>query len=124
MKKILAFALCMLLMFCLCGCGDIQSVKENLTKAGYEVNDMDESRLTSLNNDVKYTYNGKGSIISGFYATNDEGQSVIGVEFTDNNDMTVMYKQLKSELEDGWIIDIKGKIVIYGTEKAVKTALK
>lgn len=124
MKKILVFVLCMLLTLTLCGCGGTQSVKENLAKAGYEVNDMDESRLTSLNNDVKYTYNGKGSIIDGFYATNDDGQSVIGVEFSDKDDMTVMYKQLKSELEDGWIIDLKGKIVIYGTEKAVKTALK
>lgn len=124
MKKILAFVLCMLFVVTLCGCGGTQSVKENLSDAGYEVNDMDESRLTSLNNDVKYTYNGKGSIIGGFYATNEDGQSVIGVEFSDKDDMTIMYKQLKSELEDGWIIDLKGKIVIYGTEKAVKTALK
>ncbi len=124
MKKILAFVLCMLFVVTLCGCGGIQSVKENLSDAGYNVNDMDESRLTSLNNDVKYSYKGKGSVIGGFYATSDTGESVIGVEFSDKDDMTLMYKQLKSELEDGWIIDIKGKIVIYGTKNAVKTALK
>ena len=124
MKKILAFVLCMLFVVTLCGCGGIESVKENLSDAGYTVNDMDESRLSSLNNDVIYNYKGKGSVIGGFYATNKDGESVLGVEFSDKDDMTLMYKQLKSELEEGWIIDLKGKIVIYGTEKAVKTALK
>ncbi|MEE0945657.1 MAG: hypothetical protein U0M42_02365 [Acutalibacteraceae bacterium] len=124
MKRIIALGVCLLFIVSLCGCGSMESIRENLADSGFEVEEMNESRISSLNNDVKYTYGGRGSVVSGFYANGENGESIICIEFSDKDDLTVMYKQIKSQLEDGWIIDIKGNIVVYGTQKAVKTALK
>lgn len=124
MKRALALLFCVIFTFTLCGCSGIDSIKENLTKSGYTIDDMDENTISSLNDDVKYTYNGKGTVLRGFYGKGKNGETVSVVEFADRDDMTLMYKQIKSALEDGQTIDIKGKIVVYGTKSGVKTALK
>lgn len=124
MKRIISLLLSLLLIFSLCGCGGTEKIRENLTNAGYEVSDMAESKISSLNDDVKYKYKGKGTIISGFHGTDKNGNTVFVIEFSDRDDMTISYREIKAQLQDGQIIDSLGKALIYGYEDGVKAALK
>lgn len=124
MKKLLCVIMCVGLIFSLCACTDLNDLSENLTKAGYEVKAMDESRIKGLNNDIKYAYSGVGSVTGGIYAVGENREAVFCVCFADKDDMTLMYKQIKEQLEEGQIIDSSGNILVYGDEKGVKVALK
>ena len=124
MKRSLALLVCILLMITLCGCANINDMKKNLEKAGYEITEMSESKIASLNSDMVYTYNGKGTIISGCYGTDKKGNNVFMVELTDRDDVTILYRELKSQLDNGQIIDIKGKVIVYGYADGVKQAIK
>ena len=116
--------MCIWLILSLCGCNDLDDLSENLTKAGYEVQVMDESRITGLNNDIKYAYSGVGSVTGGIYAVGENREAVFCVCFADKDDMTLMYRQIKDQLEEGQIIDSSGNILVYGDEKGVKAAVK
>lgn len=124
MKKILAMLICSVMIFSLCGCDYAKDIKENLIKAGYTVDEMSESKVASLNATVKYEYGGMGTIISGFYATDKNGNNVFVLEFTDKEDLTVAYKELKAQLTKGQSIDIKGKVIVYGIDEGVKISLE
>ncbi len=123
MKKLSALLVCLLLVLTLCGCNNTETVLENLTDAGYTVEAMSENKISSLNSDMKYTYNGKGTITQGYHAVNEKGGTVFVLEFTDREDMTVAYRELKAQLQNGEIIDVKGKTVVYGIEHGVKAAI-
>ncbi len=124
MKKLSALLICLLLIFTLCGCDNTEAIIENLSDAGFKVEEMSENKISSLNSDVKYSYNGKGTIIKGYYGTDEKGNNVFVLEFSDREDMTVSYREIKAQLPSGQTIDVKGKTLVYGIEDGVKAALK
>jgi hypothetical protein len=125
MKKILSLLL--LFVFCLnlCSCAySTDGIKTNLEKAGYSIIDLTEEQKTDLNNDLKYNYDGSGSIINAFYGVDYESKdSVTVLEFQNKSDLTIMYKLVKESLEKGQSVDLSGYILVYGAQNGVKAAL-
>jgi hypothetical protein len=85
---------------------------------------MDEERLNELNTELKYSYQGSGSIITGFYAVNnDTNGSVTVLEFQNKDDLTLMYKMAKDSINDGESVDLSGYVLVFGDKDGVKAAL-
>lgn len=124
MKKLLCMFICAVFLVTICGCKGTERIRKNLIEAGYKVEDMSENKIHDLNNDVIYQYNGKGTIINGFFATDKYGNNVFVLEFSDREDMSISYMEIKAQLQNGQSIDIKGKTIVYGIEDGVKIALK
>lgn len=128
MKKIATILLCLAaVLVCLGGCSKKQeSMQKNLEKAGYTVEDFDESRLSDVNQSLKGQYSGIGTVVSGFQADldNTSNHYAIAVTFSHSDDMKPMYDAIKAELNDNETIDYRGKTLVYGTKDTVKIALK
>lgn len=142
MKKLSVMLLSVLLVFVLCSCGmSTSKIQSNLEKAGYEIKIATESEIATMNNDLKYSYGGKGTIVSVMYGfkevieetKNEEtgevftekiNVSVQVVEFQDKDDLTTMYKEIRKQLDDNSKIDLSGNILVYGYESGVNAALK
>ena len=125
MKKRITLLTCALLMFCLlCGCGvNIESSAEALEKKGYTVNVYEAELIEDMQNNMVYGCGGKGKILNAFSAVNDT-QNVVVIEFELKSDLEIMYRELSKGISENEKIDLSGNILAYGTEKAVKTALK
>ena len=125
MKKILSIFIILAFCLALCSCAySADGIKSNLNKAGYDILDLTEEEKTDLNNELKYSYNGSGSIINAFYAVDYESkESITVLEFQNKSDLTIMYKLVKESLDKGQSVDLSGYILVYGSETGVKAAL-
>ena len=125
MKKILSILIIFVIGFTLCSCTySADKVKSNLKKAGYDIVEFEDEQKKEMNNELKYSYKGSGSIINGFYGVNnDDATSVTVLEFQNKSDLTLMYKMAKASLEKGEKVDLSGNILVFGNEKGVKAAL-
>ena len=54
----------------------------------------------------------------------DDSENVVVIEFSLKSDLEIMYRELSKGISQNEKIDLSGNILAYGTEKAVKTALK
>lgn len=126
MRKIFSVALVAVICFIVSSCSfSASKIQSNLTKRDYSIIEIDENRLEELNNDLTYIYSGKGSIIYGFYAVHNESQkSVTVLEFSNKNDLTIMYKAVKETIGKDEAVDFSGYILVFGNADGVKTALK
>ena len=124
MKKLLTIVLMVVVCVNLCGCSlSTAKIQSNLTDAGYSIIEMDAERLKDLNTELKYSYQGSGSILTGFYAVNDNQKSVTVLEFENKDDLTLMYKIAKGSIQDGESVDLSGYILVFGDKDGVKSAL-
>ncbi len=125
MKKLMSILIIFAFCLTMCSCAySADGIKSNLKDAGYDIIDFDEARKTEMNNELKYSYRGSGSIINGFYGVNSvDSTSVTVLEFQNKSDLTIMYKMVKESLEKGESVDLSGYILIFGNEKGVKAAL-
>ena len=125
MKRLLTIVMGVVVCACLCSCSlSASKIQSNLTEENYSVIEMDEERLTELNKELKYSYKGSGSIITGFYAVHNETKGSITVlEFQNKNDLTLMYKIAKESMQDGEDVDLSGYILVFGDQDGVKVAL-
>lgn len=126
MKKTVCLLIILILAITMCSCAySVDFIKSNLKNSGYEIIDLQEQQIIEMNNELKYSYSGNGSIMSGFYAVNNKDSSSITVlEFQNKSDLTIMYKMIKESLEQGESVDLSGNILIYGNENGVKASLK
>ncbi|MBE6739642.1 MAG: hypothetical protein E7565_04920 [Ruminococcaceae bacterium] len=125
MKKVLSIFIILAFCLTLCSCAySADGIKSNLSKSGYSVLDLTEEEKTDLNNELKYSYKGSGSIINAFYAVDYENkESITVLEFQNKSDLTIMYKLVKESLDKGQSVDLSGYILVYGSENGVKAAL-
>ncbi len=125
MKKFLSILIIFVMGFVMCSCAySVDKVKSNLKNAGYDIIEFEDEQINEMNNELKYSYKGSGSIINGFYGVNDANStSVTVLEFQNKSDLTIMYKMAKLSLEKGESVDLSGNILVFGDEKGVKAAL-
>ena len=125
MKRLLVFVLMVVVCANFCGCAlSTSRIQSNLSDTGYSIIEMDEERLNELNTELKYSYQGSGSIIKGFYAVNnDTNGSVTVLEFQNKDDLTLMYKMAKDSINDGESVDLSGYVLVFGDKDGVKAAL-
>jgi hypothetical protein len=117
----------------LCSCALAPSkIKENLKESGYTIKEFSAEEIASLNNDLQYKFGGNGSIVSAFYGVNENADdpqedSVTVLEFSDKDDLTIMYKQIRlmfqEENKQNYKLDLSGNVLVYGFEKGVDAAL-
>ena len=125
MKKVLVCVFCLIICFSLTACSLTSSrMKSNLEESGYSIVEMTEEQMTELNNELKYTFKGNGSIIYGFYAVNEETKgSITVIEFENKDDLTLMYKAAKESIKkETEAVDLSGYILLFGEKEGVKTA--
>lgn len=123
-KRIITLVSAVILICLLCGCAaKIDSSAKKLEKKGYTVNMYDAELLEKMENNMIYGYGGDGKILSAFSAVN-ENENVVVIEFSLKSDLEIMYRELSKGISQNEKIDLSGNILAYGTEKAVKTALK
>lgn len=125
MKKFLTIVMAVIVCMSLSACSlSVSKIQSNLEKAGYTVIEIEAEQLAELNTELTYSYKGDGSIITGFYAVNNEtSDSITVLEFGDKSDLTLMYKIAKETIEDGESVDLSGYILVFGNEAGVKAAL-
>ena len=125
MKKLLSILIIFVLSLNMCSCAySADGIKSNLKDAGYDIIEFDEERKTEMNNELKYSYRGSGSIINGFYGVSSaDSTSVTVLEFEDKSDLTIMYKMVKESLKKGECVDLSGYILIFGDKNGVNVAL-
>ncbi len=123
-KRILSLVSIIILLCLLCGCGvSVESSAKRLEKNGYTVNMYDASLIEDMQNNMIYGYGGDGKIYNAFSAVKGM-ENVVVIEFSLKSDLEIMYRELSKGMSENEKIDLSGNILAYGTEKAVKTALK
>lgn len=123
-RKFLACISIVLLICMLCGCGfSLDSSAKKLESKGYTVNKYDAQLIEEMQNQMIYGFGGKGKIINAFSAVKEE-ENVVVIEFENRSDLEVIYREMNRGVSKPEKIDLNGNILAYGTEKAVKLALK